>query len=445
MKTTCPHCAQSISIDPETLSSLQGTSHFECPACSAGVPVPQVPGPQPIAPLRDPDPEAISLLDPPADADGTTVLAAHRGMNRNLLILGSVTLLVLGGLATFIASRKEGNVHNTRQVIRNEITNNSFFKSLITSGTTTARDLESVTGIREDGSGFIGVSKDKMTWDQSLEFAKKVGGEILDPGLPDSMWRVQRTDLVTEAFPELLGSTVWVAEKAQPRAIDSPDVHPVSTLERPRRLLLQWQPWRALISTSFDNGSPFGVTNAPTWTSKLERGHFTLRRTDSGTLWLDAGGSRAGNATRIQTRARIVNDGIFAEKAPSARWGLLFRANNDGYFAVEIRGDGCWQFYVAGKKGQTISSWQFSNHINKAGLSNEIVVEAVGPRFTIEANGNSLGSFENETYSSGHQTLLFASSGDAYFEFDSYHLLEHNPNFPHGNVVTRTKISAAEQ
>ncbi len=101
MKTSCPRCSQHIEIDGETLAALQATSHFSCPACSAAVPVPRVAGHAAVPPLAPARRHAdLARRSPTSAASGI-----HRGLNRNLLILGSAALLVLGGLAFFIASR----------------------------------------------------------------------------------------------------------------------------------------------------------------------------------------------------------------------------------------------------------------------------------------------------------------------------------------------------
>lgn len=68
MITTCPHCQVAINIDPPTLAALAGHQQFNCPACQGVVAVPS-------------RPKALA--------------SAQRGINRNLLILGSITLLVL--------------------------------------------------------------------------------------------------------------------------------------------------------------------------------------------------------------------------------------------------------------------------------------------------------------------------------------------------------------
>ena len=183
--------------------------------------------------------------------------------------------------------------------------------------------------------------------------------------------------------------------------------------------------WKTLVSATFDDSSPFSVTNAQTWTSALSGGRYTLRRTDSGGLWLGAEKSEAGSETRIKTEARIANDGIFAERAAAAHWGLLFRKSDRGYYVLFIRGDGNWRLAIrVNNRDEDISAWTFSPALKKAGEFNRVQVEAIGSRIAIQANGVPLGEFTDDIFTSGTQQLYFASPGDALFEFESYELSE---------------------
>ncbi len=233
--TTCPHCTQSISIGPETLASLQGSPHFACPACSAAVPVPP-PGPRPVAPVRR-SVEVKTATPRPAPSSRANL---HRGMNRNLLVLGSVALLVLGGLAAFIASRKSGNVHNTRQNIHNEIINNTYFQQLIASGATTEKDLNSIAEIRPYGEGFIGISAEELDWTKATGLAKRSGSQVLSMPNGASDKRHPLLEWLNSSYPSYLLTPVWVSEGPEPRILDGPDVMSVTGMDRQRKVLLQW-------------------------------------------------------------------------------------------------------------------------------------------------------------------------------------------------------------
>ncbi len=94
-------------------------------------------------------------------------------MNRNLLVLGSVALLILGGFAFFVASRKSGDTHVTKQII-----NNTYFQQLIASGATTREDLEALEIIRPYGDGLIGISRENFDWPGAVGFAGRAGGNL---------------------------------------------------------------------------------------------------------------------------------------------------------------------------------------------------------------------------------------------------------------------------
>ena len=232
MKTACPHCSQHIEIDGETLASLQGSSHFACPACVGAVPVPPLSGSLPLAPPHDPETDPLPVASPTAHA--------HRGLNRNLLILGAAALLVLGGLAFFIASRKTGDTHLTQQTIRNEVINNTYFQQLIAAGKTTGKDLEAVELIRPYGDDFIGISKEPLSWPQALAQAKQTASEVLPVDSGNDKAKIDLIRFLSDGFPALFGSTTWVRFDGSPGVIDSPDLMPASTLERPRRALFRW-------------------------------------------------------------------------------------------------------------------------------------------------------------------------------------------------------------
>ena len=127
MKTACPHCTQHISIEPETHAELRGQEHFPCPACGGLVPVPQPTSTMPVAPART-DADTANLQSTPTPSAANTLAQAHRGLNRNLLILGSAALLVLGGLCFFVASRQQGDTKTNMSNVNNEIINNTYFQ-----------------------------------------------------------------------------------------------------------------------------------------------------------------------------------------------------------------------------------------------------------------------------------------------------------------------------
>lgn len=242
METTCPHCSQGIEIDPETLESLRGTSHFDCPTCSGLVPVPQAA----VLPSTLPNPQVRAPRATVAPAQKqtviTSVLRTYRGLNRNVVILGTVTLLTLGGLAIFIAARKGGKTTNTKTNVTSEAINNKYFTDLIASGATTGANLQLVTNIQPMGVTYLGVSREKLTWEQAQALAKRTASQVLTIEPAGQASRRPVLDAVAGAYPELLGKTTWVMEAGEPRVLDGADVNSVTTLSRPRTALFNWYP-----------------------------------------------------------------------------------------------------------------------------------------------------------------------------------------------------------
>ncbi len=297
MKIACPHCSQNLELDPETLSALEGASHFDCPTCGGAV---EVPAPV-LVPAKQAPPKGRGNPTPERVARRT-----QQGMSRNLLVLAVVALLAIGGVALFLASKNGGNILNTFQNVTNQIINNSYFTQLIADGVTTKEDLESVAEIRPYGDGFIGVSKAALTWEQAQDLAKKTGAEVL--GIEDSAagTRQQLTEWLNTTFAAHLDSTLWVRQDAQTRVLDRRDVMSVTTLDSPRNTILQWNPNSGLTTTDpseatkdlpFANGLgmkfvPVPITGGPTneqpvlfsiWETRVA--DFSAFATETGSLW----------------------------------------------------------------------------------------------------------------------------------------------------------------
>jgi hypothetical protein len=213
MITPCPHCQTEIEIDATTIAALAGQSHFACPGCQGAVPVP---GRRP----------------------GTA--SAHRGLNRNFLILGTLALLVLGGLGFYLASQKSGDAHNTTKNIRNEILNNTYFSQLIASGVTTREELEAIADIRPYGDGFIGISKEALTWGHAQALAKRTGAGVLAADDTSSESRNKLVKWLGEVFRSHLSSPAWVLEQSEAGVLAGSEILAVKKGEGARKALLLW-------------------------------------------------------------------------------------------------------------------------------------------------------------------------------------------------------------
>jgi len=233
IKITCPHCSQHLELDSETLIALESASHFDCPTCGGAV---EVPAPV-LVPAKQAPPRREGKTTPERVVRGT-----EQGMNRNFLVLGVVALLAIGGVAIFLASKSGGNVFNLFQNTTNQIINNSYFTQLIADGKTTKEDLEAIAEIRPYGDGFIGVSKEALTWEQSQGLARRTGSEVLS--VEDSPTRTQQQliDWLKTTFSSQFGPMLWVQDGGQAKVTDGHEVLGVSSLGSSRKLALHWSP-----------------------------------------------------------------------------------------------------------------------------------------------------------------------------------------------------------
>ncbi|MCB1205381.1 MAG: hypothetical protein KDN18_14060 [Verrucomicrobiae bacterium] len=253
MHLNCPYCTQILELSPEVLASFAGDPHFPCPACGGRVPVPEMTTPD-SAPKRK---GRQSLLLPTGGAAGRPSLkasppkvepaasarsgaAVFLGMNRNLLILGIAVLLLLGGTGIYLAVSTKGDTHQTREERIREIIRNRYFTDLIASGKTTKKELLALWDIRPYGVGYIGLTGKTGTWDEAADLASGVGATVLRLDPPDAVARTAMLEWLGGFTGELGGETIWLLDHGEPKATAAPTVNRVTTLDRPRRVLLHW-------------------------------------------------------------------------------------------------------------------------------------------------------------------------------------------------------------
>ena len=242
MNITCPHCSQTLELTPEVLIALQGQPNFACPACEGLM---TVPAPPPSAPQRTGPRKSAS-----------TITTAQRGLNRNLLVLGVVTLVILGGVAVFLASKNGGNIFNIFQNVTNQIIHNSYFTQLIADGVTTEKDLEAIAEIRPYGGGFIGTSKEALSWNQAQELSKRTGASVLSIEDSGAGSKQELVDWLNNTLESQMGTTLWVQEDGQAKALDKREVLGVTALDNQRKVALHWKP------------NAGGMTSEPALTTK---------------------------------------------------------------------------------------------------------------------------------------------------------------------------------
>ena len=255
MKLTCPRCSQKLELSPEDAALLRAEPSFPCPTCGGllalpavvTVPMPQGSAAQTVpSPMKVPMPQQPAAKGPPlmTAAAGRNpvadVLDAYHGMNRNLRILGVSVLMLLGGLGIYMALKPGGDVHNTRQQILREVIRNQYFTDLIASGATTEKELLGLWDIRAYGIGFVGLTEEQCAWDKAPELAKRMGASVLNLDPPDAASRTPLLYWLTDFSADLGGTTHWLMDHGEPKVLHAPELSRVTTMERPRRVLLAW-------------------------------------------------------------------------------------------------------------------------------------------------------------------------------------------------------------
>jgi len=243
MKIACPHCSQILELTAETLASFEGEPHFACPVCAGLIAVPVSAGASSLPPKKP----GLGMSKPSAKSPSAkkstqtdSILAAHRGMHRNFRVLGITVLLLLGGLGIYLALTLRGDTHMTREERLREIIRNQFFTDLIASGATTKKELLGLWDIQERGVGFVGLSKEPCAWPKAGELAQRVGASVLTLDSPDTATRAPILHWLTAFSTDLGDATFWLLDHGEPKVLHAPEVDRVTTLDRPRRVLLTW-------------------------------------------------------------------------------------------------------------------------------------------------------------------------------------------------------------
>ncbi len=211
---TCRHCSVNIEVDSATRVALRKSLQFQCPNCSGFLPT--------------------SLLK------GGERPVPRIAINRNLIILGSAALLVLGGISYFAASRKTGDNNTTTQHIRNEIINNSYFQNLITSGVTTMKDLDEIAAIRPFADGYIGISAVPLNWEQSIGLAGRTGAQILSTESAAKLPIQESISSLSVTLQAEPVSSMWIRKGDAPAVLVGNEVFSAIENDEARRTLLHW-------------------------------------------------------------------------------------------------------------------------------------------------------------------------------------------------------------
>lgn len=252
MKFSCIHCSQPVEIDDADVAATAGSDiDIECPSCGQSMPLPDVSADavREVAPEAkeaaapsvgaNPSPPAPAKPSPGSGKGKTDKPSPARLSVRNIRILGAAALIVLGGIALYLANRPAGNTTVTNQRIVRRFIQNEYFQRLIREGKTSEKALEAVEEAFEYGGGFIGVSAKPVAWADAASYAEERAAALLDVAIAARESRKELGEWIAKSFPTLQGQAIAVLDQKSAAAIDAPDVLRVSE-ERPRRVLLRW-------------------------------------------------------------------------------------------------------------------------------------------------------------------------------------------------------------
>ncbi|WP_424314792.1 hypothetical protein [Haloferula sp.] len=213
---------------------MANLTHFACPACQGAVAVPIAARPRlQVA-------QALSSAVPvpaPAAPQKHALATAHRGLSRNLLILGCTVLLVLGGLGFFLASQMSGDTKMVNQDIRNEIIKNFYFQQLIASGATNEAALRRMEMIFPHKDGFVGISDTPLTWDAAGDLASQTASVILPF---DSSAASANREILERIAPSAAGQSLWVSVQGVCATLSEAGTARITSQGGSRKALFRW-------------------------------------------------------------------------------------------------------------------------------------------------------------------------------------------------------------
>lgn len=198
-----------------------------------------------------------------------------------------------------------------------------YFAELIASGVTTAKDLGEILDIRPSHQGFIGISKEKLTWEQAENLAQRLGARIL--ALEDiASDSPQSLRTWMNIYSQYIDHASWMCERGQSRV-----VHPHHFTGNPRvdympdqnlmlRVFFQWgaiqpTPAQPLLALALPSGVSGSVA------VRSFRPSSTLPKQGLGAIPEEI--SRLTNVAMISAGAR--HGMALTAEGRLYRWGLL--------------------------------------------------------------------------------------------------------------------------
>lgn len=253
---------QSASEFREDIESVIGDTGGEAlPPGTEPMPLPSSAGAAPITTGRfvNRKKTTISLELPGSESIDAEFLSTARSMNNTVLVLGLLAMLVIGGLALYLANRKTGDVSTLTQTIVTSETHNTFFNQLIAMGVTTDSAMAEIGAIRPYPGGYIGLSKHPLSQIRASGLAEKTGAKMLEIPAPSD---AETPALVTWIRQNLAnGVTAWITRDTKPHLLVGdlvvPEVDPASI----HQVLLFWSHDQPAVA---ENGQENRATLPPT-------------------------------------------------------------------------------------------------------------------------------------------------------------------------------------
>lgn len=222
-------------MDPAPLpSSVSTSSPIQAPAATGGAS----------------RPKQSRAQAQPVSVDETTDVS---GLNTTMLILGLLSLAIIGGLAFYLAQPGRAGTQSNRQTVVNTESHKDIPSGM------TAEDLKEVGDIWLGPYGFIGISMEALEWEQAVELAKRTGAEVLSIDEADPQWPSLH-EWLRGHFAAPLAMQAWVRKQGEPHLLDSEKILAPETAESPgqklhHKVMLHWRQ-----KTSIPSNPPIDTT-----------------------------------------------------------------------------------------------------------------------------------------------------------------------------------------
>ncbi|MCU0780107.1 MAG: protein kinase [Akkermansiaceae bacterium] len=205
---------------------------------TGGGPLPPGADPAPLpSTAKSPACVAAAKQLPAAPPDGGGDTGESRALSTALFILGLLAIAIIGGLAIYLANRKTGDTHHTKQVVTTSEIHNTYFTQIIAMGVATAADLQAIDHILPYEGLLIGISKDNLDWAQSQALAARTGARILEL---DTSGEGPLATWIRVGFASRLSSSAWIQVGGKPGVLPASRQKVAAPSTQSHPVLLSW-------------------------------------------------------------------------------------------------------------------------------------------------------------------------------------------------------------